>query len=325
MTVVGFLRDHTVAVTGAQGTIGQCLVQRLTNGGVRRIVALSRRPCGPTQDINTCKCVEQVGCDILSLPDLSRVLAGCTLVFHLAAVVHAGRAEQDPLRAVKTNALGTAHVLEACRRLNIRQVIYASTGHVYGLPRSLPVTEDHETAPVSIYGSTKLAGEAMVRAYAISYGLSTVIARMANVYGASFRAESVLGCMLQQLVNGGPICVSNFNSVRDFLYINDAVEGLIRLAALTDGSSGCHITNISTGRGVSIRELAETLVSVAIRYGIGRVEITETDRIGVDPVPKLVLDNGRLLELTGWRPTISLDEGLALTLREFVSEIRDGR
>ncbi len=94
--------------------------------------------------------VEQVTGNILNPEELEDAMAGCSVVFHLAALVNVADSALDPDAYFKANALGTVRVLEACRRMGVRQVVYTSTGHVYGVPLKLPVSEDHPTLPLSI-------------------------------------------------------------------------------------------------------------------------------------------------------------------------------
>jgi len=292
-------------------------VQRLVVGGAHRLVTLNRQPAILCGDATKSRSVEHVVGNILNPADLDRALCGCTVVFHLAALVHVGRSELEPLRYFEVNALGTAHVLEACRRLGIQRVIYTSTGHVYGDPRQLSIGEDHPTIPLSVYAASKLAGEAAIQGYAASFGLSCNIARLANVYGASFSTETVITCALEQATTGGPISLRNLAAVRDFIHADDVVEALVRLAAAGDESTGCHVVNISTGRGVSVLEMAETLSKIAAEEGLGRPDVVHASKRQDELVPRLVLDNQHLRELTGWAPQISLEQGLRLALQEF--------
>ena len=210
--------------------------------------------------------------------------------------------------------------MEACRRLGIQRLIYTSTSHVYGIPRQLPIGEDHPTAPLSVYAASKLAGEVAVQGYAASCALSCDIARLANVYGASFSTETVIGCALEQAATGGPISLRNLAAVRDFIHADDIIEALVRLAAAGDEGTGCRVVNVSTGQGVSVLEMAETLSKIATEEGLGRPDVVQGGNRQDELVPRLILNNRRLLELTGWVPQISLEQGLRLALHEFQRE-----
>lgn len=314
--VDNWLRQQRICVTGGRGTLGRLLTRRLIGAGARRIVVLDQQPAAAYgSDLDTGAAENFTG-NILDPASLDRALADCTVVFHLAALIHVGRSQREPVRYFEVNGLGTAHVLEACRRLSIRRVIYASTSHVYGIPRQLPIPEDHPTVPISVYAASKLAGEVMMRGCAANHGISCDIARMSNVYGAFAGAETVIGYALKQTVSGMPVALRNLAAVRDFIHADDVTEALVRLAALGDGLAGCRAVNVSTGQGVSIRKMAKTLVNVAAEYGLGSPKITEESGGQNEPVPELVLDNRRLRELTAWTPQIDLEQGLRLALQE---------
>ena len=315
-TVDEWLRQQWVCVTGGRGALGRHLIRRLLAGGARLIVALDRRPATSQDSVSKVSPVEHFTGNILDPAELDRALVDCTVVFHLAALIHVGRSQTEPLRYFEVNSLGTAHVLEACRRLGIQRVVYTSTSYVYGPPRQLPVTEDHPTMPVSVYAASKLAGEAVIQGYAANYELSCDIARLSNLYGASFGAETVIGRALRQVVSGEPIALRNLEPVRDFIHADDVVEALVRLAAAGDDRSGCRIVNVSTNQGVSVREMAQALANIAVEQGWGYPEIVQTGDSRDELVPRLILDNSRLRELTGWMPRITLQQGLRVALQE---------
>ena len=316
-TVDNWLQQQSICVTGGRGALGRRLVQQLVVGGAHRVVALDRQRALLCNDATESRSVEHIVGSILNPADLDRALRGCTLVFHLAALVHVGRSESEPFRYFEVNALGTAHVLEACRRLGIQRVIYTSTSHVYGIPHQLPIGEDHPIAPLSVYAASKLAGEAAMQGYGASCALSCDIARLANVYGVSFSTETVIGRALEQAANREPIRLRNLAAVRDFIHADDVIEALVRLAAAGDKNTGGRVVNVSTGRGVSVLEVAETLSKIAAEQGLGRPEVIQAGSDQDELVPRLILDNRRLSKLTGWAPQISLEHGLRLALQEF--------
>lgn len=311
-----YLRQQTIAVTGGRGALGRRLIERLVSLGVKRIVSFDLLPYIPDEPEQSP--VEQVEGDILSSSDLEKSLRGCTLVFHLAALINVGESRKDPIQYFKVNSLGTAQALEACRRLNIPRFIYTSTCHVYGIPKDLPITEDHRTNPVSMYAATKLAGETTIEGYAASYGLNCDIARLSNMFGVSYSRETALGLALNQLISGEPIALRNLASVRDFIHVNDVIEALLRLSASTNGATGYRIVNVSTGRGVSVREMADTLAQVAVEDGLKAPRVMEETSNFVELVPELVLDNSRLCAVTGWTPQMDLKAGLRMALRELL-------
>ena len=311
-SVEEWLETQSICVTGGRGSLGRRLVNELVRSGATRVVAFDTAPPTPSDGESG---VQHFTGSILNLDDLRGALSGCTVVFHLAALVHVGRSQTEPFLYFEVNALGTASVLEACRLVGVPRVVYASTSHVYGKPRRLPIGEEHLTDPLSAYAASKLAGENAIQAYGAGPGLHCDIARLANLYGASDNPETVVGRALEQALQGEPIRLRNLGAVRDFVHAADVVETLMRLAA-DDGGPGCRVVNVSTGRGRSVREMADVLSGLASEEGLGRPQVVGTE----EEHDELVLDNGQLAERTGWTPKISLEEGLRLAWRELAGQ-----
>ena len=320
-SVTDWLQTQSICVTGGRGALGTRLVRRLLAGGAARVVTLDRRqPVGLRELATQGQPIEQIVGSILNPSDLDRAFEGCTTVFHLAALAHAGRSFLTPFDYFEVNALGTAQVMEACRRSGITRVIYTSTGHVYGIPQQVPVDEDHRTVPLSVYAASKLAGETAVLAYGTNFGLACDIARLSNVYGLSFNEETVIGAALLQAVVSGPIVLRDLTAVRDFIHADDVIEALVWLAASSDGHEGGNIFNVSTGRGVSILEMAEILAKMVAEQRGGKVMAVQAGESQKIRIPKLILNNRRLSRRTGWRPKICLEKGLELALQEFQAQ-----
>jgi nucleoside-diphosphate-sugar epimerase len=305
-----WLRNQSFCVTGGAGALGQALIRKLAEQGAERIVVID--PCGHSSLTGEDRDapVRFMEGSILDPSHMERATEGCTVLFHLAALTHAGRSASDPGSYVAVNCTGTAKVMEACRAQGVRNVIYTSTGHVYGRPNAIPVGEDHTVSPLSVYAASKLAGEAFVQAYASSFGFAAVIARMANLYGPFSSTDTVIGTSLEQAMRGSAIHVRNLKAVRDFLFIDDAAEALIRLVAAAKDRQGPQVVNVSSGTGISVEEICTLLADLAERQGIGRPGIRQDVRDPEEQVPTFVLDNTRLERLTGWVPGTTMAEGL---------------
>ena len=318
--MIEWFQEQRFCVIGGAGALGARLVAALLDGGALSVVVFDRQAATlktklPQDSLRT------FDGSILDQPAVDRVIAECTVVFHLAALTHVGRSLTDPVRYLEVNCLGTGYVLDACRRLGSPKIIYTSTGHVYGIPQQLPVDEGHQTQPLSIYAASKLAGEAIVTGYVGSFGLSASIARLANVYGAPLGQETVIGRAVEQVIAGQSIQLRNLAVVRDFIYIDDVVEAVIRLAMQATKPFECRVVNVATGNGVSVLEVAQELAAVAEQAGLGRPEILAVDNPHQEKVPALILSSNHLWELTGWKPQISLAEGLTRTLVERQSSL----
>jgi len=128
---------------------------------------------------------------------------------------------------------------------------------------------------------------------------------------------------VEQVIRGKPIELNNLRSIRDFIYIDDLIEALLRLAVLND-SVGSRIVNISTGRGHSIKEMANILALVTERQGFRRPEILSPTGFQEEKVPVLILDNSFLKDLTKWEPLVSLEMGIDSFLRNVHPEVKSG-
>jgi UDP-glucose 4-epimerase len=244
------------------------------------------------------------------VPRLEGVLPPEPVLFHLAGVASVAACARDPGFAFRLNVTATLNVLEVCRAAGIRQVVFPSTALVYGRPSQLPVDEQAPAAPLTFYAATKLAAEALLAGYAAEFGVASVVARLGNVYGPSAAADTVVARLVRQARLGGPLLIKTLAPVRDFIYIEDVVEGLIRLA-VAGGPPGIRLFNLSSGQATSIGALASTIARLA-----GSSGIQETDPGTSDASANLQLDIGRLVAATGWQPAFSLEQGLRLALEE---------
>jgi UDP-glucose 4-epimerase len=224
---------------------------------------------------------------------------------------------EQPLRALESNVHFTLEILEALRDLTVRRFVFPSTGLVYEPSADRDVAETSATRAQSIYGATKLAAEEFVRAYFVAYGFHCGIARLSNVYGAGMVTESVIGKLFGQAIRGVPLSIRSGQAIRDFLYIEDAVDGMLAIARSLE-SPGCSVYNVSSGVGVAIGFIAD---AVARAFSIS-AKVLETDPEAIGAVSSLVLSNELLGRNLGWHPRYSLDSGLAASVEEFAKTIK---
>jgi GDP-4-dehydro-6-deoxy-D-mannose reductase len=293
-----------VLVTGADGFVGRWLTRLLEAEGdeVHQLLGPGARP---GQGVS------------LDLRDSSKVLAFVErvrpeAVYHLAAISFAPDAASDIGHAVAVNVLGTANVLRACDALDHRPtVLIVSSAEVYAPLKARALAETDPILPVSAYGATKLAQEAIGLAYARSGRLPVAIARPFNHIGPGQRAEFVLPSFARQLASQviagaaePEVVVGNLAAVRDFTDVRDVVRAYRLIVA-----SGIHgrPLNIATGRGIAISDLLDRLIAASG----ARVSIrVDESRFRPVDVPSVVGDASLLMELTGWRPMIDLEESV---------------
>ncbi|MCZ6755554.1 MAG: NAD-dependent epimerase/dehydratase family protein [Gemmatimonadetes bacterium] len=320
LSVEDWLKTHCLAVTGGRGALGRRLVRRLAASGAARVVAIDSRSPASSDPVEQASAVDHVTADILDVDEMARSLSGCSVVFHLAALTNAAESVAESERYFEINARGSVLLMEACAKAGVRQVIYTSTSLVYGIPLRLPIDEDHPTDPLTPYAASKLAGERAVADYASHGGGTGDIARLANLYGASYSSDTAVGVALNQALHGGPISLRNLAGVRDFIHADDVVEALVHLAAAPQGAGECRVVNISTGIEASVLEVARAIAEAAEEQGMGYPDIVQSGEPSDGAAPRIVLDNRRLAQLTGRTPRFNLAQGLATALSECKAE-----
>lgn len=293
-------------VTGGNGFVGRYLGAELRARGFETVVA-GHSPHGGNYD---------VAFDMSDLAGMCRVVeeAGATVIFHLAAQAFVPRATSDPLETYDVNALGTARLVEALRRLpdgSRPMLVYVSSAEVYGThgPAELPLRETALPLPATPYAASKLAGEAIALASARTYGFSAIVTRAFNHIGPGQSerfAVSGFARKLATIAAGGPplLPVGNLETMRDFLDVRDVVRAYVDLAL--HGGAG-EIYNVCSGVPTRMAEVLRQLV-MAARVA---VEIREDPALMRPSDVRVVYgDNAKLKAATGWEPAYPLARSL---------------
>ena len=296
-------------VIGASGFIGSHLVDGLLEVGhlVRAVVRDGHGPGLISKQALEASGLTLYTADMAEVEPLCQALAGADVVFHLANGSLPQSSNRDPARDVQINLLGGLNVLEAARQVGAgRLVLLSSGGTVYGVPKQVPIPEDHFTNPICSYGITKLALEKYVALYEQLHGLKGLVLRVANPYGERQRLDSAQGVVpafMARALRNEPLEIwGDGSTVRDFLYISDVVRALLAVANY-EGSE--RVFNIGSGEGTSLDELVRLLeeelgYSLAVRYKPSR---------GFD-VPTNVLSIDATRRCLGWSPSVSVSDGL---------------
>ncbi len=313
---IGSLSEHSMLVTGACGFLGSRLIQALLKKEALVVgVDFSKKTPECFHKFTKNKSFRFIhGSFEKKSEEVSSILKaekrGKTAVFHMAGLAHAGECEKDPVKAFESNVLLTFQVLEFCRQNKIEKFIFPSTGLVYGDHLKRKAVEKDFLSPQNIYTATKLSAEVLIRSYSKSYGFSCIIARLGNIYGPGSHSDTVVSTIINKVRHAGKIIVHDLTPVRDFIYIDDVIEGFVRLLVSIE-SPECYIVNLSTGAGTSILNLAKVASQIA------SVPINEV-QANSDSEPSnstLILNNSLLSKITGWKPRYTLSEGLLLTLK----------
>lgn len=299
-------------VTGGAGFIGSHLVDELVANGCR-VTVLDNLSTGHRHNIDHLgDRIAFVEGDIRDAKLLDRVVRGCEVVFHQAAVVSVTQSVQDPSHSCEVNDLGTVRVLDASRRNGVRRVVMASSSAVYGDDPRLPKTEDMEPMPMSPYAVQKLTGEFYASAFGGLYGLETVCLRYFNVFGPrqdpSSPYSGVISIFMTKAAAGQPPTIyGDGGQSRDFVYIKDVVRA--NLLAATEAAAAGRVFNVGTGAFIRIRDLW-TL--------IGELSNVKIDPVFGPPragdVRESVSDIGQIGKALGFSPQVALRQGLIDTL-----------
>ena len=308
----------TALVTGAQGFIGSWLAERLLDEGAR--VVVPRRDFVPDSRFRT-EGVEQrctvVQADLEDLASLSRVLNehDVNAVFHLAAQTIVGTANRSPLSTFEANVRGTYNLLEACRTAGrpVERVVVASSDKAYGSHETLPYREDFPLQPRFPYDVSKACTDMIARSYASTYEMPVAVTRFANIYGGGdLNWSRIVPDTCRALVEGRrPVIRSDGTPERDYLYVEDAVEAYLAVAASLDRADlHGRPWNAGWGAPLSVLEIVGRLVEVSGRPLEPDVQGSGTPHGEID---RQFLDSTAIREELGWAPRLALDEGLART------------
>lgn len=266
-------------VTGGAGFIGSHIVGGLLEEGLE-VVSIDNYFGGKKENLSEYHKkygdrFTEVNCDVTDYEGLKKWFDGVDIVYHEAASKKT-ICLRDPRKDLLINGTGSFNVLELSRDFGVKKVIHASSGSVYGEPKSFPQTEEHPLNPTSYYGVSKLAGEKYARAFADLYDLDTTILRYFHVYGPKQENSDVGGVVSifgRKVLNGeSPVIFGDGTQMRSFTYVEDLVN-INKLVAVTEGTKG-EAYNCASGVNVTIQQLAEKVVDY---YGRNDLEILYDD------------------------------------------------
>lgn len=314
---VAMTPGDTVLVTGADGFIGSHLTELLLSEGYR-VRALnfynSFNNWGWLEQIRHPN-LEIVSGDVRDSDFCRHITRGCSMVFHLAALIAIPYSYIAPDSYVDTNIRGTLNMCQAARDCGVRRIIVTSTSEVYGTAQYVPIDELHPRQPQSPYSATKIGADAIALSFYNAFSLPVVIARPFNTFGPRQSARAIIPSIITQIANGArEIKVGDLTPTRDFNYVKDTARGFLALGR-ADGIEGEEI-NIATGTEIS---MAETLLTIAdiMNADVNYVVDPERIRPSKSEVRRLCGDASKIKSLTDWRPKYSLADGLAETVRWF--------
>ena len=322
MTPANVLMNASVLVTGAAGFIGSFVAARLARMGMR-VAACDNfngyySPHLKHGRVAALLAPQGIRCETVELADpleVSRLFERVrpAYVVHLAAQAGVRYSIDNPSAYVQSNIVAFANILEGCRQCGARHLVYASSSSVYGGSRKLPFQEtDRTDEPVSFYAATKKANEAMAHSYSHLFGLAATGLRFFTVYGPWGRPDMAYFSFMQKMLEGEPVPVFAGGTLRrDFTYIDDIVEGVVRVLAKPPGAGtgaagAPHaVFNIGNDQPVQGRDFIAALEEAAgVRANILFLPMQPGD------VPATHADTGKLRDWVGFAPATPLGEGL---------------
>ncbi|MEM1620167.1 MAG: NAD-dependent epimerase/dehydratase family protein [Fervidicoccaceae archaeon] len=307
-------------VTGGAGFIGSHVVEELVRRGcaVRVVDNLST---GRLENLRSCaSSVEMIVGDLKDPSVALRAVEGVDVVLHFAANPEVRVSSVEPRIHFEENVVATFNVLEASRRRGVEKLALASSSSVYGEPKRIPVDEEAPLEPVSVYGASKAACEALARAYSSLYGLEVVALRYANVVGPRLRHGAIYELLLKLSSDRSRLEVlGDGTQVRSYVHVSDAVEAT--MIALERAPGGFSVYNVASEDWITVNELVSVMLET---LGLGGVEVVHRPVLhGVGwpgDVKRIALKIDKLIGL-GWRPKMRSREAVRAAVESLLEEL----
>lgn len=318
MDDISTYRGRSVLITGGLGFIGANLAHRLVELGAQVTLVDSLIPEYGGNLFNIAGIEGRVRVNISDVRDehsLRYLVQQQDYLFNLAGQTSHMDSMQDPYTDLEINCRAQLSILEVCRKYNSAiKIVFASTRQMYGKPDYLPVDEKHLLRPVDVNGINKMAGEWYHILYNNVYGIHACALRLTNTIGPRMRVkdarQTFLGIWIRALIEGKPFEVWGGEQLRDFTYVDDAVEAFL-LAAASEQTNG-QVYNLGSDGLISLKALADMLIEI---NGSGEyiVRPFPADRKRID-IGDYYADDTAIRTALGWKPQVCLQEGLARTL-----------
>ena len=312
------LSGKKVLITGADGFIGSHLTEALVEAGAC-VVALcqynSFNDWGWLENLPCLSQIEVVTGDIRDPHFCLTLTHGVDTVFHLAALIPIPYSYRAPDSYVDTNIKGTLNLCQAAKNSGVRRFIHTSTSEVYGTARYVPIDENHPLAPQSPYSASKIGADAMALSFYYSFDLPVVVARPFNTFGPRQSARAIIPTIISQIAsNAQEIRVGDLEPTRDLVFVKDTCRGFLAIAGMQGGEG--EVFQIGTNREISMGDLFRLIADL---MGSTARPTTEVERLrpGKSEVRRLLCDNRKLREATGFEPSTPLSAALTETIDWF--------
>ena len=282
-----------ILVTGASGFIGTELVNNLKKSGYKVFEFNSKD--GDISEYNLLEKYKDINIDH---------------IFHLASKTFVPYSWENPLEFYKTIVIGTGNILEFCRLKNI-SLTYVSS-YLYGVPKTLPISENSDITPNNPYAHSKYLAEQMCKFYSDFYNVKVVIARPFNIYGINQKEHFLIPHIVSQVLNNDIINVEDLKPKRDYIYLKDLINGLVKTIKVENSFS---IFNVGSGEELSVQELIDITQKVANT----NKKIVSKNNARKNEIMNVVADITKAKKELNWQPIYSFEDGI----KEILSALKN--
>jgi UDP-glucose 4-epimerase len=309
-------------VTGGAGFIGSHLVDRLVSDGWK-VRVMDNFSSGRIENIEHHKDnrdVEILKVDLKDFEKVERAVRGVDVVFHYAANPEVRVSTTNPEIHFNENVVTTFNLLEAMRRNDVEELVFASSSSVYGEPEEIPVDEEAPIRPISVYGASKAACENLIHAYSKLYGIKAIILRYANVVGPRLRHGVIWDFVNKLKKNPSELEIfGDGKQLRGYIYIDDAIEATI--ITWRKNVNSFEVYNIASEDWMTVNEVANEVVRVMGLSGIKRIYRPVLHGVGwLGDIKRVVLKIEKLKALE-FKPSMNSREAVRITAKKLVEEL----
>ena len=318
------MKSYKVLVTGGAGFIGSHLVDKLIEEGYG-IKVIDNLSSGSLENLSMHKDdprLEVIIGDLKKPEDISKAIDGVDAVFHYAANPEVRVSTTNPEIHFNENVVATFNLLEAVRKSDVKEIVFASSSTVYGEPEVIPVSEDAPIKPVSVYGASKAACESLIHAYSKLYSIKAVIVRYANVVGPRLRHGVIWDFIMKLREDPNQLeILGDGKQEKGYIYIDDAVEATMMAWKKTEHFD---VYNVASNDWITVDEIADLVIESMKLKNVRRVYRPVLHGIGwPGDVKKIALKIDKLKSI-GFTPKKSSREAIKAATEAMIKEITKG-